>query len=617
MRVVVGNSEIDVTPDMLPAFTYSIGEITEVDKIRGDRSTTMDLPATALNRQQFGGPSMAEDSGSRSQRFRVTDGAGGLYFDGTCVVTSRSEAGISLVALGGNAAWMQALKDAKLRQFDFGIETEVNAGTIVSSWTDGGIFYFPLLDYGALGQQAPGSNVANEQMRPGLRVARVLERVLASVGYGIEARGTFANLWPKIVTPNSFERIEPGPSTIGLQRAVFTAGPTTNGNGSAPIPSVVDEDPGSHYQAPGVYVPGIDATFSVRVIVSGTFTGNGIATATLRDYNAGVNLVTRTNSANLNLPWEMDFGDVEVTQGMELGVFIGVIGGGTYTINEYRIEFNALDIAYQDNITITPQGCAQDITAVELLRRVAVGMGGLVVYTRNYMVELWYYDEFFKDPSTGYIDLTGRVNGLTIKRTEEQPVAYEFKHERDSDDKTLETYGQDWADGRYEVDGGVMDEQVIDVGYTVTAMGNVLGGLLVPRMIDRRDSTVDVFEHSDRMLIADGVRPGSWQYNGEPKQEYPFAYSAAPGLTGVAFGDIERYDSRGNVSEFYRGRLRHATGPVLECDVYWHDHEVANFDPSVPVRVHDGQNALWCYVSEISQHRFGMGLPTRTKLIPR
>lgn len=618
MKVRVDSNEIDVRPEDLPAFTYSVTDLQDMGRVRGARSTTMQLPLTAGNRRTLGGASAVEDSGSRSLPFAVTDGQGGLYFDGTCVVTSRSEAGMSLVALGDNARWMQFVKDTKLRAFDFGERIEVNVGTIRDSWTNTDkTIYFPLIDYGAIGQQAVFSNVPNELIRPGVRVARILQKVFAAAGYAIEAKGSFAELWPKLVTPNTFERIDVGEETLNDLKAVFSATNPTNGSGTDPIPTTAVEDVGSHYVAPGRYAADVDGTYNVTINVDGTRSGNGSLLFILRDYDGAVNIATRVvpSTTDLNEPFTVDFGDIEVTQGMELGVFATVVGPLTFTIQDYTFTVTPLDIPYQDNIYLTPAACCQDITAQELLSRVTTAQS-LIAFTQGASVQLWRYDEFFLPLSAGFTDLTGRVTGIVVKQTEEQPVAFEFEHEPDADDKLAREYGGGWADGRIEVEGGVMEERKVDVGYAATVMGNVLGGLLVPRMIDYRDSTVDVYEREDRMLVADGVREAGWVQNGDTLDQYPFAYSAASGLDGTLFGDVARYDARGTVSQYYANRVRRETGVVLECDVLWHDHEVANFNPRKAVKINDGQNVVFCYVQEITQHRFGMGRPTRTKLIP-
>jgi hypothetical protein len=201
--------------------------------------------------------------------------------------------------------------------------------------------------------------------------------------------------------------------------------------------------------------------------------------------------------------------------------------------------------------------------------------------------------------------------------TEEQPSAYVFEHERDTDDRTLNGYGQDFADARYTVEGGALDEKSIDVGYAVSAMGGVLGGLSVPRLIDKDDPTIDVYDWEDRLLIDGGEQPAAWVQNGDTLEVYPYAFSAGLSPFSVAFGDVTRYNARGTVSTRWGLKMRHVTGPQLEADIYWHDYEIAAFDPRKPVRLNDGQMARWYYVSEITQHRYGMGRPTRTKLIPR
>jgi hypothetical protein len=617
MNVRVGDTDIDVAPDQLPAFTYQWTDLENIDKASGSRSTSMSIPATAINRRTLGGSSMAEDSDSRRLPFAVTAGGTTLLFEGTALVSERNDGGMTLVAYGDNATWMPALKDARLRQYPFGQEITVAVNEIRDTWDNlDSWLYFPLVDYGAIGQIAALGNVPNELLRPGIRVHKVLTKVFADAGYAVEAKGSFADLWKRLVTCNTFERIPVGPSTEAQNYAKFTSTNPNNGGLANPIESVPDVDEGGRYVSPGRYSALVNATFNVRAKFTGLPSGNTAVIATLRNYTDAVNMASVQRIVNVNQPdFDVDFGDVALIQGKQYGIALSVLPG-TYTIATFQVEFTPLDIPYQDNITVTVEGCCTNITAAELLKRVMVSQC-LAIYTRGKAVELWYYDEFFKEPDATCLDLTGRLTGSPVKMTEEQPSAYVFEHERDTDDRTLNGYGQDFADARYTVEGGALDEKSIDVGYTVSAMGGVLGGLSVPRLIDKDDPTIDVYDWEDRLLIDGGKQPGAWVQNGDTLEVYPYAFSAGLSPFSVAFGDVTRYNARGTVSTRWGLKMRHVTGPQLEADIYWHDHEIAAFDPRKPVRLNDGQMARWYYVSEITQHRYGMGRPTRTKLIPR
>jgi hypothetical protein len=617
MNVRVGDTDIDVAPDQLPAFTYQWTDLENIDKASGSRSTSMSIPATAINRRTFGGNSMAEDSDSRRLPFAVTAGGTTLLFEGTALVSERNDGGMTLVAYGDNATWMPALKDARLRQYSFGQEITVAVNEIRDTWANlDSWLYYPLVDYGEIGQIPTFGNVPNEFFRPGIRVHKVLTKVFADAGYAVEAKGSFAGLWKRLVTCNTFERIPVGPSTEAQNYAKFTSTNPTNGGLANPIESVPEVDEGGRYVSPGRYSALVNATFNVRAKFTGLPTGNTVVIPTLRNYTDGVNMDSVSRTVNGNQPdFDVDFGDVALIQGKEYGILLSVFPG-SYAITTFQVEFTPLDIPYQDNITVTVEGCCTNITAAELLKRVIVSQC-LAIRTKGKAVELWYYDEFFRDPDATCLDLTGRLTGSPVKMTEEQPSAYVFEHERDSDDQTIEGYGQDFADARLPVRNGVLDEKSIDVGYTVSAMGSVLGGLSVPRIINKDDPTVDVYECEDRLLIDGGLQPGAWFQNGELLELYPYAYSAGQSPFSVAFGDVTRYNARGTVSTRWGLKMRHVTGPQLEADIYWHDHEIAGFDPRKPVRLNDGQMARWYYVSEITQHRYGMGRPTRTKLIPR
>ena len=75
-------------------------------------------------------------------------------------------------------------------------------------------------------------------------------------------------------------------------------------------------------------------------------------------------------------------------------------------------------------------------------------------------------------------------------------------------------------------------------------------------------------------------------------------------------------DQTGTVQKHWLNRITRWTAPRLKLDAVWADHEIAALDVTRQVKASDGIIDGIYYVLEINQHRFGIGEPSETTLVP-
>ena len=99
MRLYIGGTEVQLAPDELPEFTYSLIEIIDPSKTRGSTSTTFDIPNTNATRIALGGPAMSETVAGE-QSIRIGDG-GQVLFEGPACSIKRQKLEVEAVGVGG------------------------------------------------------------------------------------------------------------------------------------------------------------------------------------------------------------------------------------------------------------------------------------------------------------------------------------------------------------------------------------------------------------------------------------------------------------------------------------------------------------------------------------
>ena len=646
MRLEVGGKVLDVAPDEFPRFTFALDDIEDITAIRGSKSTTITVPATNANRLALGGYAMAE-TGTDEMTCKVLEGTA-AYFDGTANVTSRSNEEYNLSAIGSNSLWMQAMKDVSLRDLDMGATGTVDDAFVINTWTDTTTpLYFPVVDYGSLELRAPGYNVAFTKLRPSIRILNFLRRAFLDAGFALEFTGAFNELVPKLVILNNVDTIPISDAYKAQTSATFASTTPQILNTTTPtyedvtFPSVIN-DPSGAYSGTGKYTAPFDlgSQPTLTVSLASTFHGTfGIVHVFLEVYDYSTLSVVdgreyTMQTGNEGITDTFTFTSFRLGVGRSYGIraicdYTGV-GHVVTVITAAQITWATQAIEWQSGLELDIAKQAPKMKVLDCFKWVCTEFC-LHVKTEGTSVKVGYYDEFYRPVSEGFTDLSTRCDGDAVKVTEPVPSAYIFRHKEDSDDRLIADlldrdgdYGA--GDFKYST-GGNDDERDIEIGFAATAMATILGSLRVPALRDRDAKLLeapnvdagfypDSYGWEPRLMIADGLATGAWTYNGNGRTTYPNCYSYSGSASGQStlFGTVN--GTPGNVTRRWMNKLRRWVAPVLQVDVFWADHELMNFDPSKPVKAHDGQMAGFYYPQKVDQHRFGMGLSSETSLIP-
>jgi hypothetical protein len=646
MRLEAGGKVLDVEPDEFPRFTFALDDIEDITAVRGARSTTITVPATNANRQALGGYAMAE-AGTDEMTCKVLEGTA-AYFDGTANVTSRSNEEYNLSAIGSSSVWMQAMKDVNLRDLDMGATATVNEAFVENTWTDTTTpLYFPVVDYGSLELRAAGYNVPFTKVRPGIRVLNFLRRAFLDAGFALEFTGAFNELVPKLVILNNNNTIPISDAYKAQTSATFAADGTQILNTTVPtyedvlFPSVIS-DPSGTYAGTGKYTAPFDlgSQPTLTVSLASTFLGGpGFLVVALQVYDYNTLSVVESkayvmSSNNAGITDTFTFNTFQMGAGRDYGIraSCNYAGGGSVVtvITAAEITWDTQSIEWQSGLELDIAKQAPKMKALDCFKWMC-NLFCLQVVTQGTAVKVGYYDEFYQPVSDGFTDLSARCDGDAVKVTDPVPSAYIFKHKEDSDDRLIADlrdrdgeYGA--GDFKYST-GGNDDERDIEIGFAATAMATVFGELRVPalREVDAKlleapnpDAGFypDTYDWEPRLMIADDLATGDWTFNGGARTTYPNCYSYSGSTSGLStlFGVVS--GTPGNVTRRWSNKLRRWIAPVLQVDVFWADHELMAFDPSKPVKAHDGQMAGFYYPQKVDQHRFGMGLSSETTLIP-
>lgn len=649
MRALIDGQEVDVALDELPAFTFSVEDTLDIGSARGARSTTMSLPMTNRNRRIIGGQSIGE--GLRTGLpFSVRSGTAS-YFDGICFINERGAYTASVSAVGDNAAWIALLRNQKLRDLNLGYvdSQSINNAIVNDSWDGSKDYVFPLIDYGPLEGRAAGYNVSPSIMHPALFVHRAMYNAFASIGYGIDGAGSFKETWRKLIVP-------PVNGPIYVRQLAGSADPDNPASAEAVVdvsapayqPTVFGSTPNIYRYgtASGGNSPGSIAASGTYTSPVGGFSGSVAArfyygedfnpafdnitfVAVLWNQTTGQLLQARTmprvtpSAASTHVAV---FNDIVIPEGHvafaavqsitaspafpNIPASMSIAWGHVRELQESVSGLNEIDLA-----AILP-----DVGVIDFLSWIMRAFC-VVPVTNGNLVELWHYDELYPPtPGTQVTDITGRQIGTPLNETEDLPGAIIFEHEVDEGDRALDSIKADRLTVRRDV-GGPAGEQSVKVGYSPTAMKTEMG-LRIPAMRNRDSEASGGFypeklQHRTRLLLYEGLKNGSWTLNGQALSQYPSAISYGDGTS--TFGSVhftDRPRQIGCVKRHWLNRLTRWTAPRLKVDAIWHDHEVANFRASNQVRASDGVVDGLYYVMEINQHRFGIGEPSETTLVP-
>lgn len=654
MNAYINGIEIPFDPAEVPGFTYSLWSLTEPDKVSGSRTTTFTIPATAEVRQILGSPSVTE-SVDKFHTLTIANGSA-VIWEARVVVASRTRDAYEVFAVGDNGGWTRAAKDTRLQDLDLGESPAVTSANIQASWADTDqTVHWPVIDYGDLEGRAISYDVDPGQLRPAVRVWRIIAEFFMRNGLSVKASGKFERLWKKLIIPhttgyigvsdsyltgNTTEASLPSAQslTISGQGGFFEAVQTT---------TVVD-DPGGNLSG-FTYVAPYDQTMTVSMSFDMTATFNAYITNRhmfLQAYNVTTSAVV--GQVLITIPfttsWTKSFEATTYAFNVSAG---DVIQARLYyadhpltpwrctaaTVNTATATFTPTNIEYQENITFDVASTLPDLTVADVVSAVAASQC-LVVgtdYTTN-TVTFQHLDDFLKDTSQGAV-WSDRVNTAeaSVRVQDAIPARVEFRWAEDDRDANAEdffsAYGRNYGDADIDIEGGYAAPYRVSLKFAATHdrpyTGSSLGGLQMPVMWERdRTYQTATYKRKPRILIADGTYPAPWTLAGASVTEFPRVYF-------VSNTDIYGYtlsfstEASNGTSAFgttlthWRNRLAWmASGDVVEAYVMVYDDEAGTFDFGRPVCVDYGYGEVWCYVEKVDEKRFGEQAYSRLRLIP-
>ena len=623
---------VEVYLQSLPGFSYSFYNFIDPSKVKGNNSTTIEVTPTNEARAVLGGPSLAERKDGR-HTLRIGT-AGATYWIGEVRVDSWSDEVIRLVALGGNASWMDAAKALTLRGVKLGVSEVITKELQRASWTDETTtLHFPLIDYGRLEDRPNSFNVPVGDLRPALRVWPLITRAFQQIGNTIRAEGRFARLSTKLVMPGTDEVFasaftrDQATAVVEIPAPLTLNVPGPLGNATL-TPSTWTEisDPSSAFAGQTYTSPFFMALRPV-IDIDATLTGN------LGSLRAEV--VTGAGA----LPSSVFLTPTEVAPGLRTyqiqGFAVPVIEAplsGQYifrlrvvnspstvlTVNSLTVRWVPDIIYYQSGITIDQETAApKDMTLAELV----TGLGSVLnlkflTDDQTGEIVVRHFDDILK-PITQGLDWRGREqhDPPAVKVAPDAPSRYLFRYEKDERDEDLRNVNElypapGWGNADVEM-GGTAKEVTVETAFAPTNMGPILEDLFGPimRNIDAPFQT-NKLDYQPRILIADGVVDGSWTHAGDALTEYPKTYFVWPGefRYALSFDNNGWYGTtaRGTVSQYFSEQLRRIRESyVLRIRLRLYDDELLNLDLTRPVYLSDGYSDGWYYILKINQKQFG------------
>ena len=601
IRIEIDGTALDLDPQELPGFYYALQDLIDLSALKGSRSTTMRIPATAQVRAALGGWSMSEEADEAPLPFRVTTG-GAVIFSGKAKVISRSADEYEVVAIGDNASSL------RLRDIPLGDSPVVDKAYQISTWYDlDSPVTFPLIDYGALAGRANNYNVTPTMLRPALRVWSLLRNGFAMLGYSIEAKRGLLATHKKFVLPCTVENVVSRttdasnvmvmttpccgiPDCAGVGDFISYIYAINSNNTSSPNFLSFDFTSGiaADYASPGRYVassggfiaasmrarfvwrdPASSRTFTF--VIYDTSTGDPVSTVT-QTYAVGSNNIGAVDETFTFPPFEGVAGNeyaisIHVATPSELEPQpAGVIGSpcyeavvntgpGNITLREgTESRWLSTTVSYTEDLPLIINTAAPDITLLELLKWWTINQN-ITVRTDELTkhVTFEYYDDFCR-PITEGLDRTYRIDHTDPPRkvTDVLPKSYQFRFSEDANDAGVNDINKasdstvPYGGYDHPVISGQDEPVTVDIGFAPTAMGAILGGqILVPIMRDETFSPdingfiANQFKWSPRLLYMDGAANAHWVYDGVDAFEYPRCYFVWPetGRNNLSFGN--------------------------------------------------------------------------------
>lgn len=544
---------IQVETKDAPKYKYSAKDFDDPSKLRGGRTTKIKIPATQVAKKLLGGKGLEEELKTPEARF----GNGTVAeLSGKCIPQRWGDDYIEAFIASDSAQWFDVAKNLKIQDLNLGTY-EFNKTNVQNSWTSGNAVVYPLIDYGGL-EDALGGNtkdVTIANFRPGVYVKNLLQQGFKRMGFSLSIDGRLDNKLKRCFLPNT-EEYSPTEDYLETQSADWqysgsaVALTVDDFAGSLPAPfysfsncmvgAATKTDPGGNTSGSS-FVPTLD--MKARVSVNLNITPSGASPLfTIKHYIALIHasadatagdaimnaIEIVANTANpFNSGSRLDLGEHDFTAGESYHVAILTRNPHTsYTTSSLNVYFDATDFVWQSGISYDLASTLPDWNFMKLLKNVCNNLGAIPV-TSGKSVTLKYLDDYFVSYSPR--NWSGRQLSEYKKIQPEIPRQVEFKFTIDDGDaKQLEwETANSTPFGSYTVDmaNGFADNKEIELDFAATFSDTILGdAVTVPVLRKDGQYQLNTYNHEPRMLLWDGLRTGTFLFDGTRLDEYPFAY---------------------------------------------------------------------------------------------
>lgn len=662
MRALLDGVEVFLDGDQLPGTTLEVSSVLEPGKAKGNRSTTINIIRTKEVEAILGSVGMAEDYIGESHLLEIGDNDSKRF---NVIAVQWEDNAIRCVAIGGNASWFEYAKKTRLGDIDFGNSPVIDSAVeMVNSWTDEDrLDYWGIIDNGYLIGRASGFNIPLENIRPSVRLGKVLEKAFEIEGWNLIPRGELVRDWAKFIGHFATNNLQTGEDTAGDFKARIqnTTGITPTFHpiilGYLGVPLPIDNeisDPAGlfntttrRYTASGKTDVIVDALYVVPSTVPPSGWDGRMLHLEVYDFTDEVTLdyISRPfvgSGPNEAMSWSHRFEDIDVPPGNEIGLCMKQDGDfpsgddlGIFPFADITFHSKVRAFDYDSNLNIASAIGNKDIT-VEKALMMLLRSRNIVFNTDDNIrqIELWYHDDYYRVPSatSGIRDWSDRTLDVdrVQKMTEKIPNRLTFKYKEDSSDINLEandiTVGEPGYGNREIELGGRAANKTITNDASPTHMGTILGGdMFVPRIHYRTDvANVDhEYKIKPRLLFAGGVRAADYFIGGVAQTEYPYTYfhSDRDGDPTLHYGGVRRreYDGRvnndGTLTDTWGKTINILrTGNILRLPLRIYEDELKAFDFGLPTKIDDGTDVGMYWVERIQNHRNDRALVRAVKI---
>lgn len=220
MRAFLNGEEVFLDGGSLPTIRLTSIDLTDIGKVRGNTSTTINVALTPQSRRALGDQHAARRPRSVTDNvFVITDDGGQEVYRAKCANVSINRDKAEMIAVSGNAYWIDWAKRTKLRDLSLstsdlvnyngrmvpvvsdGLSVPSNVGSslVQESWANNWLIYYPLIDYGALKGSDALFRVAPNAFRPGVRVWKLLEAAFSSGGFTLSANASLRDRLSRLI----------------------------------------------------------------------------------------------------------------------------------------------------------------------------------------------------------------------------------------------------------------------------------------------------------------------------------------------------------------------------------------------------------------------------------